>query len=488
MLALLKQTVLSIPHFWWITCCLATMCAGQVAILRSLFRQRQNCLALEDKASTGELSPTASLRMPTIWPTVLSTSCPIVTAGLVAWTLELARRLVLSPPSLDPEIRASNISAGLEGLLNVVPWGVLFFVPSILMAATSIGLGVTIRARARRIASAVELASSDPCVAEARLGHHGPSADSVAAVILAYVLLGLFPVVWGAWSHIMGLSQGLSSAPHDPEQRMNAYLTTFSRTHAAFVSRASLASAGIILATALAVALVVRWHRRRPANDGPTILSWQNSGFWSLQCLLAALACFILATPYRAENNQTWPDPARPGGRFIAHEPKAPQLEGPDDFDPAPVLWITRKDATLDGRVVDPIALEEELRTTRATFRLLHPAGTRYLGRFIVVCTADTSTERLNAFLAACQRSGHNTPVFAFTRREDFRRPILGDFTLVTASAGVATIAPDSYADSTDAAEPDVEVLPTWRYQTYRALAVELVRLRRMGKKVVIKL
>jgi hypothetical protein len=488
MLTLLKQTVLSIPHFWWITCCLAATCAGQIGLLRILFRQRENCLAFEDKARTREISATAALRMPTIWPTLLSAICPIAIATLVAWTLEVARGLVLSPPSLDPEMRASRISAGLEGLLNVVPWGVLFFVPSILMAATSIGLGVTIRARARRIASALELASSDPCVAEARLGHHEPSADSVAAVILAYVLLGSFPVVWGAWSHIMGLSQGLSSAPHDPEQRMNAYLTMFSRTHAAFVSRASLASAGIILATALAVVMVVRWHRRRPANDGPTILSWQKSGFWSLVCLLAALACFVLATPYRAENNQTWPDPARPGGRFIAHEPKAPQLEGPDDFDPAPILWITRKEATLDGRVVDPIALEEQLRTTRATFRLLHPFGSRYLGRFIVVCTAETSTERLSAFLAACQRSGHNTPVFAFTRREEFHRPILGDFTLISTSAGIATIAPDSDADSTEAAEPDVEVLPTWRYQTYRALAGELVRLRRMGKRVVIKL
>ena len=375
MLTLLQQTILSIPHFWWITSCLAAICAGQVVLLRILFRQRRNCLALEDMVSAADLSTAASLGMPTIWPIALSAICPIITAALVAWTLELARGLVLSPPSLDPEIRASKISAGLEGLLNVVPWGVLFFVPSILMAATSVGLGVTIRARARRIASAVELASSDPCVADARLGHHGPSGDSVAAVILAYVLLGLFPVVWGAWSHSIGLSQGLSSAPHVPEERMNAYLTTFSRTHAAFVSRASLASAGIILATALAVALVVRWHRRRPANDGPTMLSWQTSGFWSLQCLLAALACFILATPYRAENNQTWPSPARSGGRFIAHEPKAPQLEGPDDFDPAPILWITRKEATLDGRVVDPIALEEELRTTRATFRFLHPMG-----------------------------------------------------------------------------------------------------------------
>ena len=406
---------------------------------------------------------------------------PILGSGIWAATLESARALILTPPEVPPSIRSEHISLGLGGTLNVIPWGIYFLVPSLLMAATSIGLALTVYLRRRRIATAARMAQSDPSAALAVLGHRVPSADNVAAILLAFVLFGVFPVLLGAFNHALELIRALaaSSSLTSGEDRRQAWLIAFARTRTAFASRAELAWPGTALATAIAIAMVVRWRRQRPPTTTPPSLSWPFSIFWSMQCLLVAMVCFMIAAPYRAENHLPWP-PVQ--GMFLATEqPNNPPLEGPDGVEPAPVLQLTPTDAHLDGRTVDVAELRRELETAKHNYFLLQP-NQPYLGRFIVLCSADTSADRLSSFLLAAYRTGHRSAVFTFTKREDFRRPILGQFHRMASTGATTTLVIDSASQSVR--QPSVSVVQARAFPTYGELSRELVILRRAGKEV----
>jgi hypothetical protein len=197
-----------------------------------------------------------------------------------------------------------------------------------------------------------------------------------------------------------------------------------------------------------------------------------------MQGLLVATVCFLVAAPYRAENCLAWPPL---GSTFlVAQQPNNPFLEGPDAVDPGPVLQLAPTDARLDGQTIDLGGLAEELETMKYNYFLLRP-NEPYLGSILVLCSAETPTDRLRSFLLTAYRTGHRSVVFAFTKREDFSRPILGEFHTIASTGAAATLVLDSEGRTR---QPGVALLPAQAYPTYGALATELVALRRAGKEV----
>jgi hypothetical protein len=105
--------------------------------------------------------------------------------------------------------------------------------------------------------------------------------------------------------------------------------------------------------------------------------------------------------------------PARPKKMQLLIRPRTPQLMGPDEIEPSPVLVLMKQRAELDGRPVTPDEFEKLLVTLANNYRLLHPDGT-FNGKFIVACEPEVDTPRVAEYLGRAHKAGFPHASFLF--------------------------------------------------------------------------
>jgi len=126
------------------------------------------------------------------------------------------------------------------------------------------------------------------------------------------------------------------------------------------------------------------------------------------------LAC-LCATPgaATAEPEPTKDKAARPQKVQLRIRPRTPQLVGPDQFEPAPVLVLTKGRVELDGNPMTPDQFEKTLVTLANNYKLLHPAET-FNGKVIVACEPEVDAPRLAEFLGRANKADFPNAMFLF--------------------------------------------------------------------------
>jgi hypothetical protein len=483
MMEILQEIAAAVPHFWWLTSFPLVILVGQILFLRHALRQRRRCLTLVDAARSGDWAQVDLANPSRQWPAVVCALSVLAIPALALGSIASARTLLLpSASESDPSSKAGNLARGLSGAFNAIPWTIILLAPTVLLATFSVALSVSVYRRRKRLSAAARIANTDPTAALAHANGWHPSGDSLAAIPLAFLAFGLFPVVSGAWAHTIRVLQGFGAIAKLPPGNKGAVLLfSLEEARELFAARAVLAYPGTAIAVLISAVLLVRWKRLQSPTMG---LTWRSSVFWSILCLTTALLFFSIAAPFRAENNLPWLAPRMDGDDLRVDLPSGPQLRGPDSIQRSPILHMTNQGAALDGRLTDVQYFEDSLRASLQSYQFLNPHQ-QFAGHFLVLWPADAPMRSLRSYLAAAANSGYHNPIFTFTERETQQRPILGTLTRVLTSAARATVQTDPPAT---AIEPDVATLQADEFSTYGQLARRLVDLRRDGKRVWLRL
>lgn len=476
-----------VPHLTWAAGVSLAVLVLQVVLLIRARRQRALAYLIEDSARTGNWAPAQAMRLPSLLNVVAAGGSVLFIPALTALSLHAAHARTLNAIACtDPLEKAERFSTGLNGTMGTVLLSISVLIPIVLLSLATAGLFISARLRMRHFAAAARLASSDGAGTYALLQHQLPTADDVAMIPAAFFAFGLMPVIAGAWGQATLFAHGFSALADRPaEEKAALFAATIDRAQAASALCASLALPGTLLACLVSVLLQRRWARTSAAASSDTAASpsWRFTAAVGLPCGVAALVCFQLAAPFRAEDRLPWPPmSASDGAILLPPDAVTSALVGPDQVERGPLCEISDSRARLDARVVELQELADELVTAKNNFKLLHPT-TEFRGTFLVLCEPRTSIARLGALLSTAARSGYLSPQFLFIRREIMNRPILGQLTLLHPTA-VRALLPDPYDDETGPVEP----LNIATFADCEQFARNLIDLRRSGKKVTLAL
>ena len=200
-----------------------------------------------------------------------------------------------------------------------------------------------------------------------------------------------------------------------------------------------------------------------------------RTGGVAVVVFLVAGALFTLARPMKRENETPWPS-GRVNDSFGA---ETPQLEGPDALETGPVVEVTPSQISVDRAPQGPGGLENRLRDYRRNFSLLHP-GAPAPRNIVLLCSPETTAERVLAALGGALRSGYDVVTFAFETQKKVVRPILGAITLRNASAARTLLS------IAGAPPPGAAVVRSEDARDCGLLAARIVTLRRSGREVVL--
>ena len=467
------------PHFAILVVGPLLFLCAQVLLLRTAFRRRRACLDLEDRIESEGWPSVAQSETPSWWPVLLAEMSALAIPALGLWSVSTARDRMLAAITIAPPAeKAEQISRSLSGMFNAIPWTICLFLPSAVMAIVSGTMILAARARIRRLIG-VALRPLPDGSAVSPSSVRGPGSDNLT-VLPALLFVGvLIPVILGAWHDALEMIQGLSSLARVPvAEKVQHLVDAVERSHATFVEHAWLRWPGAVAATLVGGVLLVVWGRTWPWRP-----SWRRTLLISQSCVVGAVCLFIAAGPFRAENRMPWPPPAPGNEKLLVDEPKSPMLEGPDEIERAPILWLNDRQHLLDGYRTNSEDLEDQLRTRKQTYRILNPAG-EWAGRLLVLSVADLPIPTLIAYLTAAARADHRQPLFIFTKRETLVRPILGKLSRVHATGVAVTLVnSDAVADT----DQDSVVNPR-TFSSYGALVRHLVELRSAGQTVALQI
>ena len=164
--------------------------------------------------------------------------------------------------------------------------------------------------------------------------------------------------------------------------------------HLATFARSS--SLTIVVLAIGALVLLVRAHRRNgaPGASGEGAPARRRSVLISAIALAGAAILFLAARPMRAENRLPWPPNHDSDLAWMEHT--APDLDGPDEIERAPVVHVFPPASNrppmceiwLDNHVVAPASLVDKLWVLRDEFRRRHP-DTKFDGAVVAVISRE---------------------------------------------------------------------------------------------------
>ena len=406
---------------------------------------------------------------------------PLLVATGTVFAVQRSRELIIQGvTSTDPGHRAGMLSAGLQGELTAIVIGLVGVTLPLLLGSVAVGLAASARRLREGLVWATELAKRDRPTASAWAACPGSSAYVLIAAFLAFILLGLGPVVWaglsGTWLELRTLSRIASEAPA-------AKIALFGEAERAAVimlERGYVAASLGAVCAALGSGLLL-WFASpararlrilgRPVSEPPP----SRSGGVAVVVFLAAGALFTVARPMKRENDTPWPT----GGVNDALPAETPQLEGPDSLEVGPVVELTPSRISVDRAPQGPGGLEARLREYRRNFPLLYP-GASIPQSIVLLCSPETSRDRVFATLGGVLRSGYDSAVFALEIKKEVVRPVLGAVTLRHASAARTSL---SVAGAPPAG---AAVVRSDDAPNCGLLAARIVSLRRNGRAVVL--
>ncbi len=402
---------------------------------------------------------------------------PLIAAG--AGTIHAARNIVMD--AFDLSRAPWDAGYGITVQIPTVPLVVTAWFAAGLLWIAALWLALDARRRAR-----------------------GGEAPPLAPI----VALGLLPTVVGVWRWKAIWLRGFDAAAdrplpaHHPAVLLAAdtaghQLATFARVSSLTI---------VVLAIGVLVVLV-RAHGRNgaPGATGEGAPARRRSVLISAIALAGAAILFLAARPMRAENRLPWPPNHDSDLAWMEHT--APDLDGPDEIERAPVVHVFPPASTrppmceiwLDDHVVAPAALVDKLWVLRDEFRRRHP-DTKFDGAVVAVISREAPYGEIVAVLRAMHDAGFPHPQFAFTRSETYDRPTLRGYGAGGGSSGAlkrlratgvrVTLVDDMDKEYAEDAQAGVRgaLVHLSEFDTYDALARKLVDLRRSGQAVVLDL
>jgi hypothetical protein len=419
-------------------------------------------------------APVPSLRLPGIAGAAL---IPLIAAG--AGTIHAARHIVMD--AFDLSRAPWDAGHGIRVQIPAFPLVVTAWFAAGLLWIGALWLTLDARRRAR-----------------------GGEAPPLAPI----VALGLLPTVVGVWRWKAILVGGFDAAAGRPPGEHNAAVLLAADTAGHQLATFAWSSTWTIIALAIgALALLVRAHRRNGAADasGEGAPTRRRSILICAIALAVAASLFVGARSMRAENRLPWPPNHDSDLAWMEHT--APDLDGPDEIERAPVVHVFPPASNrppmceiwLDDHVVAPASLVDKLWVLRDEFRRRHP-DTKFDGVVVAVISREAPYAEIVSVLRAIHDAGFPHPQFAFTRRETHARPMLRGFDPAGGGSGAlkrrratavrVTLVDDMDKEYAEDAQAGVRgaLVHLSEFDTYEALARKLVDLRRAGQPIVLDL
>jgi hypothetical protein len=354
-----------------------------------------------------------------------------------------------------------------------------------LFAALVVALAVCARLRARGLRQAAAPAL-DPRSAAAWLRFPGPKPVPVFASVAAFLVLGFGPIAQAGYASIIAKIRAFAAVPVAPVEQKGPLFYAALDEASRLLDRSLLFSrVGIAAAVVIAAFLTWKFSATRArarmlgtAEVGPA--KGATGVVIACGATAIAVAAFVAARPLRQENGLPWP-PYAGGERLLALITTA-DLDGPDELERAPVIYLTPDAMDLDGAAADAETLSARLDTLAGMYRRLRPDET-YNGQSLIICQADTSSARLAVALRAAVEGGAPHTTIGFLRKQVTDRPLFGRrWRNVPTAARTTTI--ETKADAEDGAT----IVAVDRFPTCAALSKEIVAARRAGHAVALLL
>ncbi|HXU00275.1 MAG TPA: hypothetical protein VN903_04750 [Polyangia bacterium] len=475
-----------IPAFWLIAgLSVGTIVVGIGILLLSWFRLARQKRA-QRQAVDGHWQAVAALKPPSRLPEIIAAVLPLAVAAASVRAIQGSRNLLLTAMDLgDSGEKARFAAQALNGELNGVAMGLWVMPLTVLVGGVAVAFAVSARLRARGLRRAASLAARADD-ASGWLKFPGPNTGALVAGIVAFLALGFAPIARSGFAAIATMiSHFAATTGLEPEQK-GAILNEGLDRSSQFLDQGFLVARGGVLIAAL-IALYLAWQfspaRARAAVPGgarPVPDQGMFGPLVALGVIAAAAAGFLAARPMRAENQLPWPPFA--GGERLLWKGGTPDVEGPDDLRPAPVIHVTPEALGLDGREASPTEIAKQLMMLRRNHGLFHP-NESFDGEVHVICQSDTPNARLSLVLRAALDGRHPHATFGFLRRDEIDRPLLGHRWRNLPSAARTTVV----ATRADA-DPGAVVIEVERFRTCTDLSKEIVAARRAQHEVALLL
>jgi hypothetical protein len=372
---------------------------------------------------------------------------PLVVVALWVLALQSCRHLILRPlaESGNSEEQAELLARGMSGQLHTLVFGSLLASVVLLLGGLGASMAVT-----------------------ARLRSPGPKRALIVGATLAFLALGLGPILRDAFLNGLGQMKLTGSMANlDPALKVQLFEEHLQQARAHSDLALLLSRLGIAV-----VAIAAGWALiRRPPSPGrgTTVLTIVFAGL--------AVAAVVASWPLRRENAPPWP-PLSAANVGLVLAVQTPNLDGPDPVERAPVLVTTAQQAQLGRVPIGADALEDTLWKLRNNFSLLH-RGDFFNRLLIFACSPDTPRATLQPLFSAARRAGYERLMFTFVRKETVVRPMLGTRERTLATAARLTLVSDP-----ELAEEGSVTVDLAQTETCADLGARLVGLRRAGKEV----
>jgi hypothetical protein len=324
------------------------------------------------------------------WLEVLAIAGPLMMIGVILRSVHASRSRIETAIELGDQLtRAHALFVGFEGLVNAVPLGALLLAPVLALAIAAWSLNASTRLKV--------------------------SMRSCVIASSAFVVLGIAPFLWGAAHYSIGVMKSLASvAGVDPEIRAMMLEKGMEESRTLYFDPA--AWAGLIgVGFAVVVASIVLRRAAPPSH----------STVWTTACVVCAAVCFLIARRIHTEIDTPWPKGPKGIGLQVTST-QTPDVEGPDNLEPGPVVEVSPRGMTIDGAPVGPEKLLEDLTILRRNFSLLHP-NEPINKQLIVLCSWDTPAVHLRTVLRAAEQAQYEHAFFGFGRPFMVSRPLLGN-------------------------------------------------------------
>jgi hypothetical protein len=476
-----------VPGFWFLTAAtlVALLAEALISLLSRAHLARQR--DAQRLAAAGDWRSVAALAVPSRAIEIVAALIPFGVAAAFVRAIHGARSIYVLPMAtgLPPEENAQLINRAIAGEQNATPMGLLAVSLSVGLAAVAVSLALSARLRARGLRQAAAKASA-PAEAAAWLEFPGPPAGAICASLAAFLVLGFGPIVQAGHLGVAGKIKTFATVGGMPVDQKAALIDQSLNEASRLLDRSLLFSrAGVAIAAVLAAFVVWKFSATR-ARARVLVRNEEHSRQGATGAVIAgvaivfAIAAFVAARPLRRENQLPWPPFA--GGERLMLEIATADLDGPDAMKRAPVILVTPEVMTLDGYAYDAESLAARLDSLASMYRRIQP-GVPYNGQSLIICQADTATERLQVALRAAVVGSAPHTTFGFLRHQETDRPLFGRRWRNIPSAARTT----SITTKADA-EPGATIIEVARFPTCAAISKEIVAARREGHEVALLL
>jgi len=472
--------IASVPGFWALLALSAVVMGAELAILGQSRAQLARQETARLLAPSGDWQACAALRPPSRLFELLAAMLPGIVLFSFVRVIQDARHLLATAktPAVAVDDKAAMAAQAFSAELNTIPMASWAIGIVVVLGSLAASTAISARQRGRGLREAGRLGPGAPEAAKAWLEFPGPEMMPILGGIGSFLILGFLPLVRAGFYGVTDKIHAFAAVARLPVEEKGLSLDHALDEMARALDRSMVfARLGLVAATVIAAVLAWRFSAARARHRLLTPPGPRGTGgvVIALVVIASALVAFVAAEPLRAENELPWP--AYEGGERLMALIATPDLEGPDEMERLPVVYLTPDAMGLDGREMAPADIAMQLDTTRQRFPSLK-------GQALIVCQADTGTDRLTEALRAAVSAGIPHATFVFLRRQVVDRPLLGHHWRNRARAARTTVV----ENRADVSSSTTTLLEVTRFSTCASLSRDIVAARNAKRDVALLL